>query len=479
MNMMVSNNEDLSKKVAFESFIQKWTSELLPKIGSADVKKMNPSALFHCIPLEHQYTELNIAFMGLKGNDSQLAKLVSNHSNLHVFLALQCKFMEGQTDSHCDENECDLKLGCWAQDDVFHDHFSFRDEEETDASYSMGSLSDMYGAKLPLKLKVDDFHEDLDVIFPDLAVKARLLPAGNEGATVEKWYYSACLMITPKAALYPFLVARTGFKFFLTFISSSLIRMKLTMDLLHIPLPDYATEYYSFIDSALATQTTIDMDCIHQLLAFHLAMDFPSVFGSIPDFLWNKSEKDFRKILGWSVEEVLCFILCLIPSGDSIFFHHVRDALVDDAKSKIGNCFLHRFLASGKVWKKVDEFSDWPVFMKLMKELCLARITSLKEVPAPNMNTWSFPDAQVDDSSLQEFLLSEEETKEFEMDHYWETMEEDFEKQKNFSAIVETLADDDMIKVTKTKEFFQKKLTAFNELQEKVLELEERARKLK
>jgi predicted 2-oxoglutarate/Fe(II)-dependent dioxygenase YbiX len=50
MSMMATDPEDLSKMTALQNFIQKWTSDLLPKIGSAYVTKMNSSDLFRCIP---------------------------------------------------------------------------------------------------------------------------------------------------------------------------------------------------------------------------------------------------------------------------------------------------------------------------------------------------------------------------------------------------------------------------------------------
>jgi predicted 2-oxoglutarate/Fe(II)-dependent dioxygenase YbiX len=487
VSMMMTEKEGLSKTIALESFIQKWTAELLPQLRSANVTDLNPSEFFQCIPLEHQYTELNISFMGLKGNDSQLAKLVSKHSNLHVFLGLQCKYMEGETENCCDEADCDkdMREGCWVDDNPFKDYHDFAREEEAQVSYSMETLTDLYGAVLPINLSVDDFHEDLDAIFPDSAVKARLVPAGNEGVTLEKWYYSACLMITPKAAFYPFLAARNGFKSFLNFLDTSLSGMKLNLDLTNAAVPVHAREYDSYIDSALATQTSVDMDCIRQLLSLHIAFDFPKTVDRIPDFLFDKNENAFQNVLHWSVEEVVYFILCLVPSGDSIFLHHVRDALIEDGNDNSAHCFLHRFLVSGKVWEKVDQFSEWSVFMKLMKELCMARITSLKELPVPNMNTWSFPEAQVSISKLQQFLISEEEVQTFDYEYsdYMKDCKKALQKQKNFSVTFEETKQPKgrgyTLKVTKTKEFFQKKLTIFRGLQETAVDLEERIRQLK
>jgi hypothetical protein len=136
------------------------------------------------------------------------------------------------------------------------------------------------------------------------------------------------------------------------------------------------------------------------------------------------------------------------------------------------------------VWVKVAEYSDWPVFMKLMEDLCLARIRCLKERPAPNMNTWSFSHPDVTNLALRKFLISEEETKEFKGDYNWDTsdIKSNLRQQEGFSVIFELTRPKLLgwkLKITKTKEFFSKKLAAFSELQETVLDLEERIRKLK
>jgi hypothetical protein len=235
---------------------------------------------------------LNISFIGLKGNDSRIAKLVSKHSNLHVFLGLQCKYVEGKTRNDPYDRNCTgidpheyVTAGSWITEDSSPDQCDFSDGEETDTSYFMDTLSDIHGAVLPVNLSVDDFHEDLDAIFFESATKSRVLPAGNEASDLEKWYYSACLMITPKDAFYPFLARRKGFELFLDFISSCLYKMKCNMDLLNVPLPRHG--YDSFIDSALTTQTSIDLRYVHRLLSLHMVFDFPKTLGHILDFLFD------------------------------------------------------------------------------------------------------------------------------------------------------------------------------------------------
>jgi predicted 2-oxoglutarate/Fe(II)-dependent dioxygenase YbiX len=501
MNMMV-NNSDISKLIPLEAFMQKW------KAAAMKEAKIDGKSLFRCIPLEHQYTKQNLSFMGLKGKDSKLANLLLKCSDLQVFLILQCKHETGMGyDEYCRDNENEdwcVRTGYWEKIDEEESEpkeYFFEEENysKPTSTYSLDYVIGQYGSvlashnKLQISVENDPSmnSEEWFKSFGVLPVRQKLEPSGNEGVvSLEKWYYSAQLMIAPKDLFFQYFNERDT-EGMIEFISKSLIAMHNASVLMNIPWNNDGKETIGkYLTLIFDQQKPISMKSIQLLLSVHEFFVFPEVFCHVPDLLSDKGLNELSEITSWSSDLVLALVQCLVPLGDSVFLHHVRDVLLENCNTLDKDCLLHQFLfLTPELWIEVErclqDRESYPHFWKFLKDLFVGRTNVLKEFAQPEMNTWAFPLAEVgQERELKAFLVSpSEETKEFvqtesTLNYFLSALEEE---PKNFSTVYETVKEKAtkerryaIIKVTvrKTRDYSQKQLELYEYFQRCISKLE-------
>jgi hypothetical protein len=102
-------------------------------------------------------------------------------------------------------------------------------------------------------------------------------------------------------------------------------------------------------------QKPISMKSIELLLSVHEFFVLPEVFCSVPDLLSDKGRNEFNEITNWSSDLVVALVQCLIPLGDSVFLHHVRDFLLENCNTLEKDCLLHQFLfLTPELWIEVE-----------------------------------------------------------------------------------------------------------------------------
>jgi hypothetical protein len=344
-----------------------------PSIPSAEtmMKEVDPNFLFHCIPLEHQYTRQNISFLGLKGNDSFLAALLTKCPNLQVFLALKCKYMKGYTEEAFDDQteQKQARFGCWEDhfatpseeisfDEGRNDNFSTIDGE-TQIDYKIEGMLDLYGTKLSGLLIPKELNATKDALFASPAERQQLEYVGNDGYSLEKWYYSACLFIAPKDCFYQWLYEKDKWAL-LDFISSSLFGRKNSHLVNHSsPVDDSFSQVDKFLTMLIEKSDSFPLPVnahnLQKLLLLCVTFDSSLLKRQLFNYVTQDTMffmSKFTNLIQWSTEAVLGLVLLLIPLGDSVFLSHIRDMMVDAVNKQTTTCLLHRFLTSERVWKK-------------------------------------------------------------------------------------------------------------------------------
>ena len=150
--------------------------------------------------LQHDYTQAGLSFGGLKNKDravAQVLRLVSQQVELDVHLAIVTKNESGSAESN-DYGYSYCKRHRWS------------DSEEDPADWSMGEIYDT-SVTLDNWVGLDDAHKDID----EMSVKDGELIggkalddvdpeeeveecSGNAGATMERWYRQATLVLWPR-----------------------------------------------------------------------------------------------------------------------------------------------------------------------------------------------------------------------------------------------------------------------------------------
>jgi predicted 2-oxoglutarate/Fe(II)-dependent dioxygenase YbiX len=528
MNMMVKEGRDegtvgdFSRLVPLGNFVQKWQTALVNRdslIPSAKpmMTEVDPNCLFQCIPLEHQYTRQNLSFLGLKGNDSFLAALLTKCPNLQVFLALKCKYMKGYTEEsfHDHTERIQARFGYWEEhfasppeeirfDEERNDHFSTVDRYHQ-IHYKIECMLDLYGTKLSGLLIPKELSAINDASsFASPAERQQLEYMGNDGYSLEKWYYSACLFIAPKDCFYQWLYEKDKWAL-VGFISSSLFGSKSFYLVNHsLPVVDSLLQVDKFLALSVEKSDSFPLAVsphnLQNLLLLCVSFNLPL----LKDQLFNYVTEDstyyltsrFENFVQWSTEAVLGLVLLLVPLGDSVLLCHFRDIMVDAGNEQTITCLLHRFLTSERVWEEVKKHSDCVSFLSFMKSLCVSRIAELKSVEEPESESWAFPWVSLPDFRIEKQDLSKHKLLNFLESEYdvcesflfnFEDDAESFLMALNnypFCYSLRIQMSEELprrsyvnkctITIQKKREYFEDQLQLFDTFQECIEELEER-----
>ncbi len=152
--------------------------------------------------LQHEYTQAGLSFHGLKNKDravAQVLRLVGQEAELEVHLAIITKNESGSAESN-------------SYDYGRYKRHRWSESEEDPGNWSMGEIYDT-SVTLGNWVGLDDTHKDigemsvdeddeligdnsLDDVDPEEEVEEC---SGNEGATMERWYRQATLVLWPRA----------------------------------------------------------------------------------------------------------------------------------------------------------------------------------------------------------------------------------------------------------------------------------------
>jgi hypothetical protein len=333
-----------------------------------------------------------------------------------------------------------------------------------------------------------------DTVFKTTSDRQLIEDLGKE-SPLQKWFYSACLIVTPKDCLYQW-VYEIDEDFLVAFISKSLLGEKRLRELNEVAFPSkdalladrYLTFYFQNNENALSS------DCLQELFSLATSFDLSRLCSSLYDCLDEfESVINTSQFLKWSVEALLGLILLLIPSGESVFFLRIRDDLIPP----LSVC-CKSFLSSARVWELAAKQFNWFHFRNFMKTLCASRISVLKLVQPPAVtDSWLFPEIKLPTfygkswypSQLQDFLKSETATLvtfQFEKLYEYRTFAWSFLKAHpyyyslkmttNNECLKRKYGDETIYKVTvsKTRAYFQKQVQVYQETQESIVELGER-----
>jgi hypothetical protein len=508
-------NENNGQSQLLDNFVQKWSNSLKQRTFSNDssqniclptLKKVTSNVdcnfLFRCIPLQHHYTKENLSFSTLKGNDSYLAGLFSKSSDLQVFLALKCKRVRGITKINYGIDPVnERRQGYWDEyQDISENEWEFKDKKIS-SEISFDCLISFSGVKLSGDIIPWTFDINEDTLFRKVPDKQRIVDEGRH-SPLKKWYYSACLMVSPRECFYQWLYEEHS-QIMISFVSKSLVSRSCLGEL---ALESSFSKEVRLVDQYLAFFVHANADTLYYgrmegIFALTIACEVPRLSSCLYDHSpeW-KSLFTTSRFLKWSVEAVLGLILLLIPSGESVLLLRIRDDLIAPENNQpSSHCLLHKFLFSCKVWDEVDNYLDWSHFRDFMKVLCCSRISVLKFVEPPSIpESWAFPEIEIpyetDDfppyntSLVQDFLKSETESS---IDLLFSKMEDmsflnahpylyslkmTIEKE-SFMGYYQSFTYN--VTVSKTRAYFQRQVQLFQEeTQENIFDVRERIKYL-
>jgi hypothetical protein len=207
----------------------------------------------------------------------------------------------------------------------------------------------LYGAKFPSECIPCMLDTTEDTVFKTTSDRQLIEDLGKE-SPLQKWFYSACLIVTPKDCLYQW-VYEIDEDFLIAFISKSLLGEKRLRELNEVAFPSkdalladrYLTFYFQNNENALSS------DCLQELFSLATSFDLSRHCSSLYDCLDEfESVINTSQFLKWSVEALLGLILLLIPSRESVFFLRIRDDLMEQENNSSTQCLLHKFLILGK-----------------------------------------------------------------------------------------------------------------------------------
>ena len=151
--------------------------------------------------LQHEYTQAGLSFRGLKNRDravAQVLRLVSREVALDVYLAIITKSESGSAEGN-DYGYGYYKRRRWCGSE---DPADWSMGEIYDTSVTLDNWVDSDDARKDIgEMSVDEDEEligdsSLDDVDPEEEVEEC---SGNEGATMERWYRQATLVLWPRA----------------------------------------------------------------------------------------------------------------------------------------------------------------------------------------------------------------------------------------------------------------------------------------